>query len=40
MTRFLRNMPLKQKITAMILASICVVLLLSSTIFVGSQVIT
>jgi len=39
MMRFLGNMPLKQKITAMILASICLVLLLSSTIFVGSQVI-
>jgi signal transduction histidine kinase len=33
-------MPLKQKITALILAASCLVLLLSSSIFVGSQVIT
>jgi sensor histidine kinase regulating citrate/malate metabolism len=31
---------LKQKITALILATSCIVLLLSSSIFVGSQVIT
>ena len=34
------KMSLKQKITALILAASCLVLLLSSTIFVGSQVIT
>ncbi len=39
MSRIFGIMPLKQKITALILASICLVLLLSSSIFVGSQVI-
>ena len=39
MNRF-GKMSLKQKITALILAASCLVLLLSSTIFVGSQVIT
>ncbi len=34
------RMSLKQKITTLILAASCLVLLLSSTIFVGSQVIT
>ena len=34
------NFSLKQKITALILAASCIVLLLSSSIFVGSQVIT
>jgi signal transduction histidine kinase len=34
------NISLKQKITALILAASCIVLLLSSSIFVGSQVIT
>jgi len=34
------KMSLKQKITALILAASCLVLLLSSSIFVGSQVIT
>jgi signal transduction histidine kinase len=36
----LNKMSLKQKITALILAPSCLVLLLSSSIFVGSQVIT
>ncbi len=35
----LGKMPLKQKITALILAASCLVLLLSSSIFVGSQVV-
>ena len=34
------NISLKKKITALILAASCIVLLLSSSIFVGSQVIT
>ena len=38
--RSFRSLTLRQKITALILATSCVVLLLSSAIFVGSQVIT
>ncbi len=38
--RMFEKLSLKQKITALILATSCLVLLLSSSIFVGSQVIT
>ncbi len=38
--RGFNNFSLKQKITALILAASCIVLLLSSSIFVGSQVVT